>query len=46
MKTTRFIEGANILGGNVAYDGFAIDVNEPLSDQVDSLRQDMLQIEY
>lgn len=45
-KSPNFIETTDILNGKITFDGLDLDESIPLADQVDSLREDMLQIEY
>ncbi len=46
MKSTNFIKSINIQNGEITFNGFDIDMNIPLCNQIDSLREDMLQINY
>ncbi len=47
METNNsFIKKLNLLDGKIVWDGFDIDENIPLEKQVDSLREDMLQIGF
>ena len=47
MKTNNsFLLKTNIRDGVIVYDGFDIDENIPLEQQVSSLREDMLQIKF
>lgn len=43
---TKFISKINILGGKITFNAFDININSPLSEQANSLRENMLQIEY
>ena len=46
MKSINFIQGINVLDGKITFDGLDLNENISLANQVDSLREDMLQIEY
>ena len=46
MKSINFINNVNILDGKITFDGLDLDENIPLLDQINVLREDMLQIKY
>lgn len=46
ITPTKFIGAIKLLGGKITYNVFDINENIPLTDQIDSLREDLIQIEY
>lgn len=46
ITPTKFISELKLLGGKITYDGFDLNETIPFAEQIFSLQQDMLQIEY